>query len=56
MPKYMVYASEEVFYAKEVNADSKAHAIEIFTQTVEPSDIHDAQNFTVDEVQEMRDA
>jgi hypothetical protein len=56
MPKYMVYGREEVFYAKEINADSEEHAIEIFTQTVEPSDIHEAQNFTVEEVQEMRDA
>jgi|APGre2960657373_1045057.scaffolds.fasta_scaffold24230_6 hypothetical protein len=56
MPKYMVYASEEVFYAKEVNADSREHAIEIFNQTVEPSDIHDGQNFTVEEVEEMEDA
>jgi ribosomal protein L20A (L18A) len=55
MPKYMVYGREEVFYAKEINADSEEHAIEIFYQTVEPSDIHDGQNCTVEEVQEMKE-
>ena len=54
MPKFMVHASEEVFYAKEVEAKNKKEAIEIFNQTMTNEDIIDGQGFTVEEVLEMQ--
>ena len=56
MPKFMVYASEEVFYVKEVEADNKQHAIEVFNETMDVKDIAESQNFTIEQVEEIENA
>lgn len=53
MPKFIVEASEEVFYWKEVEADNKKHAIEVFNETMTNDDIVDGQGFTVEQVSEV---
>ena len=54
MPKFIIQASEEVFYWKEVEADSREHAIEVFGATIENSDIVDGQGFTIEDVEEIK--
>jgi hypothetical protein len=56
MPKFMIHASEEVFYMKEVKADDYAHAIEVFGQTITNNDIVDGQGFTIEQVEEIENA
>ena len=56
MPKFIVEASEEVFYWKEVEADNYAHAIEVFGNTIENTDIVDGQGFTIEQVMEVKNA
>lgn len=56
MPKFIVEASEEVFYWKEVEADSYDHAIEVFGQTMTNDDITDGQGFTIEQVTEVENA
>lgn len=52
MPKFIVEASEEVFYWKEVEADNYDHAIEVFNKTMTNDDIMEGQNFTIEQVRE----
>ena len=56
IPKFIVEASEEVFYWKEVEADSREHAIEVFNETMTNQDIADGQGFTIEEVREVENA
>jgi hypothetical protein len=56
MPKFIVDASAEVFYSKEVEADSYEHAIEVFNETMENTDIVDEENFTIEQVTEVTNA
>lgn len=56
MPKFIVEASEEVFYWKEVEADNEQHAIEVFNQTMTNEDIADGQGFTIEQVSEVENA
>ena len=53
MPKFIVQASEEVFYWKEIEAKNKQEAIEIFGATISNSDITDGQGFTIEDVSEV---
>ena len=54
MPKFMVYASEEVYYMKEVEAENYAHAIEVFGESVNYGDIADGSGFTIEQVEESK--
>lgn len=56
MPKFIVEASEEVFYWKEVEAKDYAHAIEVFGETLTNDDITDGQGFTIEQVSEVANA
>jgi len=56
MPKFIVEASEEVFYWKEVEADNREHAIEIFGKNISSDDIVDGQGFTIEQVEEIENA
>jgi len=53
MPKFIVEASEEVFYWKEVEAKDREEAIEVFNQTISNEDITDGQGFTIEDVSEV---
>ena len=53
MPKFIVEASEEVFYWKEVEAKNREEAIEVFNQTISNDDITDGQGFTIEDVSEV---
>lgn len=57
MPKYLVFASEKVYYMKEVEADSEDHVRKmIFDGEIdfEYGDITDGHNFSVDEIEEEK--
>lgn len=56
MPKFIVEASEEVFYWKEIKAKNRKEAIEIFNKTMTNDDIVDGQGFTVEQVTEVANA
>ncbi len=47
MPKYMVYATEEVLYMREVEANNQAEAKKIFMNEIEHNDIVDTVPFCV---------
>ena len=56
MPKFIIQASEQVFYQEEIEAETEAEAIEKFydmaTSSLEPCD---SDNFTIDKVEEYGD-
>ena len=54
MPKFMVHASEEVYYMKEVEAEDYSHAIEVFGESVDYGDIADGNGFTIEQVEEIK--
>jgi ribosomal protein L20A (L18A) len=54
MPKFIVEASEEVFYYKEVEAKNEKEAIEIFNKTLTNDDMVDGQGFTIEQVSEVK--
>lgn len=54
MPKFMISASEEVFYLKEVEADNKKQAIDFFSLNISGNDIVDGRGFTIEEVKEIK--
>lgn len=56
MPKFIVEASEEVFYWKEVEARDHDHAIKVFGETLTNDDITDGQGFTIEQVSEVKNA
>jgi hypothetical protein len=53
MPKFIVEASEEVFYWKEVEARDYDHAIQVFNETMTNHDMVDGQGFTIEQVSEV---
>ena len=55
MPRFIIKASEQVYYQEEVEAETREEAIEKFydmTGSLEPCD---SDNFTIDHVEEEGD-
>ena len=56
MPRFIIKASEQVFYQEEIQAETRDEAIEKFydmmTSALEPCD---SDNFTIDHVEEEGD-
>ena len=54
MPRFIIQASEQVFYQEEIEAETEDEAIEKFydmaTGSLEPCD---SDNFTIDKVEEV---
>lgn len=56
MPKFIIEASEEVFYRKEIEADNKEQAIDFFGLNISGDDIVDGRGFTIEEIKEVKNA
>ena len=56
MPKYMVYATEEVLYMREVEANNQAEAKKIFMNEVEKNDIVDGRGAEITEIERIKNA
>lgn len=54
MPKFMVSASEEVFYLKEVEAQNKEQAYEVFAKTISNDDIVEGRGFEIEEIRRIK--
>jgi hypothetical protein len=56
MPRFIIQASEQVFYQEEIEAETQDEAIEKFYDmscgSLEPCD---ADNFTIDKIEEVGD-
>jgi hypothetical protein len=54
MPRFIIQASEQVFYQEEIEAETEHEAIEKFydmaTSSLEPCD---SDNFTIDTIEEV---
>ena len=55
MKKYIVTATETIFYEKIVEAENEDGAYNTFVETANEEDIIDSCNFEVDEVEEVID-
>jgi len=56
MPKYMVYATEEVLYMKEVEAKNESEAKKVFMDEIENSDIVDGRGAEITEIERIKNA
>lgn len=56
MPKYMVYATEEVLYMREVKANNQAEAKKIFMNEIENNDIVDGRGAEITEIERIKNA
>jgi hypothetical protein len=56
MPKYMVYATEEVLYMREVEANNQAEAKKIFMNEIENNDIVDGRGAEITEIERIKNA
>jgi hypothetical protein len=55
MKKYIVTATETIFYEKIVEAENEDEAYNTFVETANEEDVIDSCNFEVDGVEEMED-
>jgi hypothetical protein len=55
MKKYIVTATETIFYEKIVEAENEDEAYNTFVETANEEDVIDSCNFEVDEVEEVID-
>jgi hypothetical protein len=55
MKKYLVTATETIFYEKIVEAENEDEAYNTFVETANEEDVIDSCNFEVDGVEEMED-
>jgi mannitol/fructose-specific phosphotransferase system IIA component (Ntr-type) len=53
--KWIVEASETVYYWMEIEAETREEAIEIAMEEVTQADIVETDGFTIDNVEEMKD-
>jgi hypothetical protein len=53
--KYLVTATETIFYEKIVEAENEDEAYNTFVETANEEDVIDSCNFEVDEVEEVVD-
>jgi len=53
--KYLVTATETIFYEKIVEAENEDEAYNTFVETANEEDVIDSANFEVDEVEEVID-
>ena len=53
--KYLVTATETVYYEKIVEAENEDRAYEVFVETTTEEDIVDSCNFEVDDIVEVKD-
>jgi ribosomal protein L20A (L18A) len=53
--KWIVEASETVYYLMEIDAETREEAIEKAYEEVTQVDIVDSDGFTIDNVEEMKD-
>jgi hypothetical protein len=56
MPKYMVYATEEVLYMKEIEAKNESEAKRVFMDELENSDIVDGRGAEITEIERIKNA
>ena len=56
MPKYRVYATEEVLYMREVKANNQAEAKKIFMNEIENNDIVDGRGAEITEIERIKNA
>lgn len=56
MPKYRVYATEEVLYMREVEAKNQADAKKIFMNQIENNDIVDGRGAEITEIERIKNA
>lgn len=56
MPRFIIQASEQVFYQEEIQAETREEAIEKFYDMMQGSiEPCDSDNFTIDNVEEEGD-
>ena len=55
MPKFIIQASEQVFYQEEIEAETRDEAVEKFYDMASQLEPCDADNFTIDKIQEYGD-
>lgn len=53
--KYLVTATETVYYEKVVEAENEDEAYNTFVETADEEDIVDSANFEVDNIDEVED-
>ena len=53
--KYLVTATETIFYEKIVEAENEDEAYNTFVETANEEDVIDSANFEVDDIDEVED-